>query len=104
LNAAHDALASGTTASYNWIGPNSFTSTDQNPQRTNVNFVGGTITAYNWSGPNGFTSTSLLPSILNFQAINAGLYNLTVTVTGEACTGTYTSSTFLTRVILLDLP
>ena len=44
LSATHDVLAGGTTATYNWTGPNSFTSSAQNPQRANANFVDGTYT------------------------------------------------------------
>ena len=34
---------------------------------------------YNWSGPNGFTSTAQNPEILNFSAAKAGTYSVTVT-------------------------
>jgi hypothetical protein len=37
---------------------------------------------YNWSGPNGFTSALQNPSITNAQVINSGTYTLTVTVGG----------------------
>ncbi len=56
----------------------------------------GTISSYNWTGPNGFSSTATLPQIANFQAANAGTYSLTVTVNGGACAGTYTATTSLT--------
>jgi gliding motility-associated-like protein len=39
---------------------------------------------YNWSGPNGFTSTSQNPTIPNATSANAGSYSLTVTVNGCA--------------------
>lgn len=38
--------------------------------------------SYNWSGPNSFTSTSNTVSISNAQAINAGTYILNTTVNG----------------------
>ncbi|MBK9508141.1 MAG: immunoglobulin domain-containing protein [Cytophagaceae bacterium] len=37
---------------------------------------------YQWTGPNGFTSTSSNPSIPNAQALNSGTYTLTVTKNG----------------------
>ncbi|MFN3916592.1 MAG: gliding motility-associated C-terminal domain-containing protein [Flavobacteriales bacterium] len=37
---------------------------------------------YDWTGPNGFTSTLQNPSITNAVAANAGTYSLTVTVNG----------------------
>lgn len=55
----------------------------------------GTITSYNWAGPNGFSSTASLPQIANIQAANAGVYSLTVNVSGSACAGTYTATTNL---------
>lgn len=55
----------------------------------------GTITTYNWTGPNGFSSTVSLPQIANIQAANAGVYSLTVVVSGGSCAGTYTSTTNL---------
>ena len=46
---------------------------------TSNGFAGST---YNWSGPNGFTSSIQNPSIANAQAINAVTYNLSITNTG----------------------
>jgi hypothetical protein len=37
------------------------------------------MTSYNWSGPNNFTSANRTPSITNAQANNSGNYNVTVT-------------------------
>jgi len=37
---------------------------------------------YNWTGPNGFTSTNQNPSIANVTAAAAGVYNVTATVGG----------------------
>lgn len=37
---------------------------------------------YDWSGPNGFTSTSQNPTIPNVSILNAGIYSLTVTTPG----------------------
>lgn len=55
----------------------------------------GTITSYNWTGPNGFSSTAILPQIANFQAVNAGTYSMTIVVSGSGCAGTYTATTNL---------
>ena len=44
-----------------------------------VNDVGGT--QYKWTGPNGYTGTGLTPApVTNFQAVNAGRYDLDVIV------------------------
>jgi len=37
---------------------------------------------YNWTGPNGFTSTQMNPSIPNVTTASAGTYSLTITVGG----------------------
>lgn len=37
---------------------------------------------YNWTGPNGFTSTNQNPVISSAQLVNSGTYNATVTVGG----------------------
>jgi len=37
---------------------------------------------YNWTGPNGFTSTAMNPTIPNVTTANAGTYSLTITVGG----------------------
>ena len=37
---------------------------------------------YNWSGPNGFSSTQQNPSITNTSTAASGVYNVTVTVNG----------------------
>ena len=37
---------------------------------------------YDWTGPNGFTSTSRTPVITNVDPTDAGTYNVTVTVNG----------------------
>jgi gliding motility-associated-like protein len=44
--------------------------------------VGGA--SYSWTGPNGFTSTLQNPTVANAQAVNAGSYSVTVTVSGCA--------------------
>ncbi|GAB3331925.1 hypothetical protein GCM10027299_38000 [Larkinella ripae] len=56
--------------------------------------AGGTVsltansgfTSYSWKGPNNFTSNAQNPVINNAQQSNSGSY--TLTVTGQACTGT----------------
>ncbi len=37
---------------------------------------------YQWTGPNGFTSSQQNPTITNAQAINSGVYSVTITVQG----------------------
>ncbi|MBW7868419.1 MAG: gliding motility-associated C-terminal domain-containing protein [Brumimicrobium sp.] len=39
----------------------------------------GNNPSYQWTGPNGFTSTEQNPSVINAQSINDGMYNVTVT-------------------------
>jgi trimeric autotransporter adhesin len=48
--------------------------------------------SYNWTGPNGFSSTLATPKIPNFSAAKAGIYNLTITGTGNACNPTATAT------------
>jgi gliding motility-associated-like protein len=50
--------------------------------------IGGAT--YNWTGPNSFSSNNQNPSFGNAQAVNAGNYNLTVTVNG--CTSAAAST------------
>lgn len=38
--------------------------------------------SYTWTGPNGFTSTEQQPSILSAQSVNAGNYELSISVDG----------------------
>ncbi len=40
---------------------------------------------YNWAGPNGFTSTQQNPIITNVGTVNAGTYSVTATSTGSGC-------------------
>ncbi len=46
-----------------------------------LNASGGT--SYNWTGPNGFTSTLQNPSIPNATAVNSGIYTCQVSGTGS---------------------
>jgi gliding motility-associated-like protein len=48
---------------------------------------------YNWWGPNSFSSTQQNPVILNAQAINAGIYYVTMTVAN--CTSDTASTTVI---------
>jgi hypothetical protein len=54
---------------------------------------------FNWTGPNGFSSTLATPIITNFSAAKAGVYSLTITGTGNACsptaTGTASTSVYI---------
>ncbi|MCP9764335.1 PKD-like domain-containing protein, partial [Lacihabitans soyangensis] len=54
---------------------------------TATNVSGG---SYSWAGPNGFSSSSQNPSISNASTAAAGIYTLSVTVSG--CTNTYTTN------------
>lgn len=45
---------------------------------------------FSWTGPNGFTSTSQNPVVPNVTAVNAGTYNVQVSVNG--CSGTGSGS------------
>ena len=44
-----------------------------------INMNGGGGQTYNWYGPNSFTTTTQNPSIVNTTTINQGYYTLTVT-------------------------
>lgn len=121
------------SATYSWTGPNSFTSSTQNPSigssttaMSGTYFVTATVNGcsssaastavvvnaipttpspssnsaicigstlnlsipavvgatYAWTGPNSFSSSLQNPSIASTTAVNAGTYNLTVTVSG----------------------
>jgi trimeric autotransporter adhesin len=56
------------------------------------NVANGASSSYVWSGPNNFISTSAVPAISNYQPINAGLYNLSLTLDGASCQRTYNST------------
>jgi len=52
---------------------------------------------YSWTGPNSFTSTSQNPSISNSTSSNTGTYSVKVTVTATGCQNTgYTNVTVYT--------
>ncbi len=38
--------------------------------------------SYSWTGPNGFTSSLQNPTLTNITAVNAGTYNVTISVSG----------------------
>jgi gliding motility-associated-like protein len=42
---------------------------------------------YNWSGPNSFTSTTQNPTISNMQAVNAGIYSVTASLNNCSSAG-----------------
>ena len=140
-------------ATYHWTGPNSFSSTLQNPTITSavsasagvyncyitisacnslvasttvvvltspsspglnsnspvclgatLNLIAATISGatYHWTGPNGFTSTTQNPSITNYSALNAGLYNCYVTVSG--CNSNASGVTVTTKTCTIAAP
>ena len=64
----------------------------------------GTVT-YSWSGPNSFTSTLQNPQITNVTSANAGTYHVTATATnvvnGVSCTAT---SSKIANVQVKELP
>jgi len=49
--------------------------------------------AYQWTGPNSFSSTNQNPSILNADTNAAGIYSVTATVDGCASTAATTTVT-----------
>ncbi len=55
---------------------------------------------YNWTGPNGYSSTTQNPTILSATAINAGTYDLVVTV--NSC-GSLTSSAIVAVNVCNDV-
>jgi gliding motility-associated-like protein len=59
--------------------------------------AGGTV-SYNWTGPNGFTSTLQNPSIALAQGSNTGVYSVNVVASftnGGSCQNTGTTSVFV---------
>lgn len=48
-----------------------------------ASFISGTVT-YNWTGPNGFTSTTQNPTLTGIKPVNAGQYIVSATVNGCA--------------------
>lgn len=64
---------------------------------TTLNLTGVGGTSYQWSGPNGFSSTSASPSISNATTANAGTYFLTVTNAVGCSSTTSTSVTINTN-------
>ncbi len=60
---------------------------------------GGTFTSYNWSGPNGYSTTSAVNNVVFTPTVSAatGVYSLSVTYTGTGCTsGLSTTSSAVT--------
>lgn len=66
-------------------------------QTLNLNIGSITNANWNWSGPNTFTSTTQNPSISNIQLSGAGIYTLTASVPGCAGTGTGTVSVIVNQ-------
>jgi len=60
---------------------------------SSINLTGSGGATYNWSGPNGFSSTSATPVISSASALNAGTYSLTVTSAAGCTSTTSTSVT-----------
>lgn len=54
---------------------------------TSINLTSTGGGTYNWSGPNAFSSTNQNPAIANAATINAGVYSVTVTTLGCSSTG-----------------
>jgi bacillolysin len=52
---------------------------------------------YEWTGPNSFTSTSQNPGIANAKSVNAGTYSLKITVSGCTSSAGTVSTTVNTR-------
>jgi gliding motility-associated-like protein len=54
---------------------------------TNINLTSTGGGTYNWSGPNAFSSANQNPTVANAAIINAGVYSVTVTALGCTSTG-----------------
>lgn len=67
--------------------------TGQTLQLSSSGFTSGV--AYSWSGPDGFTSDQASPSLMGYDAINAGVYTLTVSSTGCNSTSYQTTVGYL---------
>ena len=59
-------------------------------QTLSLNETGGESNTWVWSGPNSFTSTQQNPNITNVQTSNAGTYSVTGTITATSCATTST--------------
>lgn len=54
--------------------------------------TGGSSLTYNWAGPNGFTSTARNPAITNAQTNRSGIYTVTGSAGNIGCTASATTS------------
>ncbi len=61
-------------------------------QTLNLTIGAITNASYSWSGPNSFTSTAQNPSIANIQLTGAGIYTVVATVPGCGASGSGTVS------------
>lgn len=55
-------------------------------------------TSFNWSGPNGFTSTEQFPEIPNFDIANVGAYSVSTSAGTAGCTSNSVSTMVLEAV------
>ncbi len=72
----------------------------------NLNFPNSSYLTYQWTGPNGFTSTINNPSIPNVQLVHAGDYVLHVFYEGVECISDTTAPVFVStnpNLNLLDI-
>ncbi len=66
-------ISAGATFTYNWVGPNSFTSTDANPIIPNVGIDNSGTYTLTMTGESGCTSTGTL--FVNISSVDAPLIN-----------------------------
>jgi hypothetical protein len=67
------------------------------PQTNTGDFSNGTT--YSWSGPNSFSSTAKNPVLTNLQAVNSGIYTVTVVHSSTHGCANYTGTTTLTKTL-----
>ncbi len=80
--------------------PSAFGSTVCTAANASLTVTGGSNSStYNWTGPNLYTSNIASAMVTNAQAINSGIYTVSLTTSG--CTGTASASIYVKPIPLI---